>query len=128
MKNLSSLSILRCLLAFVLISPTALHAEVYIPDATLSLTGSLTVVETDQRLAFNANPNGGTPAAPRRHQGRPTSLWPRTAQAPLRAAESARLTATKNSTTVSTVLAFLIPTTPLDRGSASMPMPEVGVE
>ncbi|MEP4810081.1 MAG: choice-of-anchor Q domain-containing protein, partial [Luteolibacter sp.] len=37
------------------------HAEVYIPDATLSLTGAVTLVETNQRIAFNANPNGGTP-------------------------------------------------------------------
>ncbi|MGJ8642878.1 MAG: beta strand repeat-containing protein [Luteolibacter sp.] len=34
----------------------------FIPHATLSLSGSVTVLETDQRLAFNANPNSGTPA------------------------------------------------------------------
>ncbi len=35
--------------------------QVFLPHASLSLSGSVTLVEIDERLAFNANPNSGTP-------------------------------------------------------------------
>jgi parallel beta-helix repeat protein/predicted outer membrane repeat protein len=58
-KQIPSSSLLAIIALFFAHS---LSAQEYIPSGNLIFVGSATLVETDQRAAFNTTPNGGTPA------------------------------------------------------------------
>ncbi len=53
----------RSVLAVLILGlPTAVHAQVFAPNPALTFSAELTIAEVGELAAFNADPDGGTPA------------------------------------------------------------------